>query len=212
MKTACAAALAAFFFSLALCLVLMPLLKRLKAGQYILGYVKQHKDKSGTPTMGGLAFVCAAVAAGLCFCGVHSSAVNLTLTITAGYCLIGFADDLLKVCRRDNLGLRPYQKIIFQFAIAVIAAVYCHVNKLTVLDIPQEPTPAERERVLKDIRALSPAARGQVLSTSTRRSKGSPPPSPRAPGRDASGYPSPPRRLSPVLSGSCSQTSSFGTA
>ncbi len=36
---------------------------------------------------------------------------------------------------------------------------------LTVLDIPQEPTPAERERVLKGIRALSPAARGQVLST-----------------------------------------------
>ena len=136
MKTACAAALAAFFFSLALCLVLTPLLKKLKAGQYILGYVKQHKDKSGTPTMGGLAFVCAAVAAGLCFCGVHSSAVNLTLTITAGYCLIGFSDDLLKVCRRDNLGLRPYQKIIFQLAIAVIAAVYCHVNKLTVLDIP----------------------------------------------------------------------------
>ena len=36
---------------------------------------------------------------------------------------------------------------------------------LTVLDIPQEPTPAERERVLEGIRALSPAARGQVLST-----------------------------------------------
>ena len=56
MKTASAAALAAFFLSLVLCLLITPLLRRLKAGQYILGYVKEHKDKSGTPTMGGLTF------------------------------------------------------------------------------------------------------------------------------------------------------------
>ena len=136
MKTAGAAALAAFFLSLVLCLLITPLLRRLKAGQYILGYVKEHKDKSGTPTMGGLAFVCAAVVVSLIFCGVNNSAVNLTLVITAGFCLIGFIDDFLKIYRKDNLGLKPYQKIVFQCAIAAIAAVYCYLNDLTSINIP----------------------------------------------------------------------------
>ena len=136
MKMAYAATLAAFFISLALLLAITPLLRRLKAGQYILGYVKEHKNKSGTPIMGGLAFVCAATIVSLCFCGVNSTTVNLTLVITAGYCLIGFADDFLKIYRKENLGLRPYQKIIFQCAIAAIAAAYCYVNKLTLLNIP----------------------------------------------------------------------------
>ena len=136
MKTASAAALAAFFLSLVLCLLITPLLRRLKAGQYILGYVKVHKDKSGTPTMGGLAFVCAAVVVSLIFCGVNNSAVNLTLVITAGFCLIGFIDDFLKIYRKDNLGLKPYQKIVFQCAIAAIAAVYCYLNDLTSINIP----------------------------------------------------------------------------
>lgn len=136
MNRICTAALAAFALSLVLCALLRPLLRRLKAGQYILGYVKEHKDKVGTPTMGGLAFVCSAVIVGLCFCGTSSSEVNLTLVITAGYCLVGFCDDLLKICRKDNLGLKPYQKIIFQVAIAAIAAVYCYVNGITSANIP----------------------------------------------------------------------------
>ena len=122
--------------SFVLCLAIRPLLRRLKAGQYILGYVKEHMGKSGTPTMGGLAFVCAAVIVCLIFCGVRSVTVNLTLVITSGFCLVGFADDFLKIRRKDNLGLKPYQKIIFQCAIAAIAAAYCYVNGLTRLNIP----------------------------------------------------------------------------
>ena len=105
MKTASAATLAAFFFSLALCFFITPLLRRLKAGQYILGYVKEHKSKSGTPTMGGLAFVCAAAVVSICFCGVTNSTVNLTLVITAGFCLVGFTDDFLKIYRKENSGV-----------------------------------------------------------------------------------------------------------
>ena len=93
-------------------------------------------EKSGTPTMGGLAFVCAAIVVSLIFCGVQSVTVNLTLVITAGFCLVGFADDFLKVYRKDNLGLKPYQKIIFQCAIAAIAAVFCYVNGITELNVP----------------------------------------------------------------------------
>lgn len=136
MKTFLIGMFAAFFASFILLLITLPLLKRLKAGQYILGYVKEHKDKSGTPTMGGLAFIAAITAVGLCMLGVRDGRVNMTLAITCGFTVVGFLDDFLKIYRKDNGGLKPYQKIIFQVAIAVVAAVYCYLNGFTRLYIP----------------------------------------------------------------------------
>ena len=49
--------LVAFALSFLGCVFIIPLLRKLKAGQNILHYVKEHKSKSGTPTMGGIAFV-----------------------------------------------------------------------------------------------------------------------------------------------------------
>ena len=128
--------LASFAASLVFMAVLLPLLRKLKAGQYILSYVKEHASKSGTPTMGGLSFISAIIIVTLCFCGVGDNRINLTLAITAGFAIVGFLDDFLKIYRRENEGLKPYQKIIFQLSIAVIAAVYCYVNGITALKIP----------------------------------------------------------------------------
>lgn len=136
MKIYLAAFLAAFAASFILTAALTPLLKRLKAGQYILGYVKEHKDKGGTPTMGGFAFITAIIVLAPAFYGVTDRTVNLTLVIVGGFMFVGFIDDFLKISRKDNGGLKPYQKIIFQTAIALIAAVYCYVNGLTRLEIP----------------------------------------------------------------------------
>lgn len=136
MKTIFIAILSAFLASTFSTLIILPLLKRLKAGQYILGYVKEHKSKSGTPTMGGLAFIAAIIIITFAFCGFKDKNVNLTLAITAGFTVVGFLDDFLKIYRKDNGGLKPYQKIIFQTAIALIAAVYCYLNGLTELYAP----------------------------------------------------------------------------
>lgn len=128
--------LSAFCASFILLLIIKPLLKRLKAGQYILGYVKEHKDKGGTPTMGGLAFISALLIVSFCVFGFGDGRVNLTLAITGGYTFVGFLDDYLKISRKENEGLKPYQKIIFQVAIASIAAIYCYINGLTELYVP----------------------------------------------------------------------------
>ena len=125
MKTFLIGIIAAFCASALLLMIILPLLRRLKAGQYILGYVKEHKSKSGTPTMGGLAFITAIIVVGLCLLGVRDSKVNLTLAITGGFTVVGFLDDFLKIYRKENEGLKPYQKIIFQVLIAAIAAAYC---------------------------------------------------------------------------------------
>lgn len=136
MKTFLIGMLSAFCASLFLLLLILPLLKRLKAGQYILGYVREHKDKGGTPTMGGLAFIAAIIIVALCTFGVRDGKINLTLAITGGFAVVGFLDDFLKIYRKENEGLKPYQKIIFQIAIAAVAAAYCYVNKLTFLYVP----------------------------------------------------------------------------
>ncbi len=136
MKIIFISMLFAFLASGALLLLILPLLRRLKAGQYILGYVKEHKDKGGTPTMGGLAFICALVIVGFCILGFNGGEVNLTLAITASFMVVGFLDDFIKIYHKKNEGLKPYQKIIFQISIAVVAALYCYFNGITKLNIP----------------------------------------------------------------------------
>ncbi len=136
MKTYLLGIIAAFGASFVLLLVILPILKRLNAGQYILGYVKEHKNKGGTPTMGGLAFISAIIAVSLCLIGIKDNNVNLTLAVTGGFTVVGFLDDFLKIYRKDNGGLKPYQKIIFQLAIAAVAAVYCYLNGHTYVNLP----------------------------------------------------------------------------
>ena len=128
--------LLSFAISLALCAAEIPLLKKLGAGQNILSYVKEHKHKGGTPTMGGLGFVFAAFLVALIVCDTRDKPVLVALAVGLGYLAVGFLDDLLKKFRGKNLGLRPYQKIIFQFAVAVMASLYCCFEGLTVLKIP----------------------------------------------------------------------------
>ncbi len=132
-------ALIAFALSVCLCAAAVPLLKRIGAGQNILSYVTEHMNKSGTPTMGGLAFIPAAIFAALLVVvpfGGTDKPFRVALAVGVGYLLVGFLDDLLKKLRGKNLGLRPYQKIIFQLAVALLASLYCCLEGLTVLRIP----------------------------------------------------------------------------
>ena len=136
MRTEIAILLVAGGGSAVLCAALLPLLKKSRAGQYILGYVREHKDKSGTPTMGGLAFVCAAALCAIPFGLYADRHVAVAVTFGCAYAAVGFLDDFLKVRRRRNLGLRAYQKIIFQLAVALFAGLYCYRADLTVLHLP----------------------------------------------------------------------------
>ncbi|MDR0841082.1 MAG: phospho-N-acetylmuramoyl-pentapeptide-transferase [Christensenellaceae bacterium] len=107
--------------------VLIPLLKRLKFGQTEreLG-PKSHLTKQGTPTIGGLMFIFGILAGTLSFSLSATEMVLPALLCTVGFALVGFLDDFLKVRVKNTVGLRPYQKIIAQFLIAGILAVYAY--------------------------------------------------------------------------------------
>lgn len=119
-----------------LCALLIPILRRAKAGQTILGYVREHSYKGGTPTMGGIAFILAGAllvpALGL----FADKRAAVALAFGAACAAVGFLDDFIKFRFKRNLGLRAYQKIAFQGAIALLAGLYCWHDGLTVLYIP----------------------------------------------------------------------------
>lgn len=126
----------AFFLSALFCKLLIPLLKRWKAGQNILSYVKEHKSKSGTPTMGGIAFVFAATLSCAFFLEKPERRLIVTLTVSFAFMTVGFLDDALKKKHRENLGLKAWQKFLFQAFVAVFAGVYAYRSGRTTLRVP----------------------------------------------------------------------------
>lgn len=129
------ALITSFLITLVLCLVGIPVLKKIKAGQPVLGYVKEHASKNGTPTMGGIFFVISLVITYLLM-GNYGRLSNVILVVTTSFSVVGFLDDFLKVKGRENLGLKAYQKIAFQFIIALFTGIFAFVYKITEVNIP----------------------------------------------------------------------------
>ena len=86
-------------------------------GQQMHEDVKQHQEKAGTPTMGGLVFLIATVVVSFLvalFTKQLTNNVGMILFILVLYGLVGFLDDFLKVFRKINEGLNPKQKFTLQ--------------------------------------------------------------------------------------------------
>ena len=86
-----------------------------------------HKKKTGTPSMGGIAMIGAAILSALAVSAITSS-LNWNIFVialtTALFGLIGFIDDYEKAIKKNNLGLNPKQKIIMQLVFSAGFAVY----------------------------------------------------------------------------------------
>lgn len=105
------------------------LIKKLRIRQTILFYVEQHKDKEGIPTMGGLIFLISTVISSFIMWSGQNTLALSALLIMLSYGIIGFLDDFIKIVLHRNLGLKAYQKIISQLAIAIIAAIFAYKNQ-----------------------------------------------------------------------------------
>jgi len=82
-----------------------------------------HAVKAGTPTMGGVLILVAFVISTLMLADVANSYVLLALLATVGSGAVGFADDYLKLTRKNSKGLPPRGKLLGQFAVAFVVAV-----------------------------------------------------------------------------------------
>jgi len=111
-------------------------MKREKIKQTILHYVDGHKSKNGTPTMGGLIFLISiSVISLICFQG-KSLYAKMSVIIFLAYGVVGFLDDYIKFKFKRNLGLRAYQKILFQLLVSFAVGFFVYKNIGGVLLIP----------------------------------------------------------------------------
>lgn len=117
--------------------ILIPLLKKLKAGQYIRAEGPTwHNAKEGTPTMGGLMFI-VGIGIAIVFAGWDEmKAGNISHLFVFVFALvfgmIGMVDDVQKLRHRANEGLTAGQKFLLQLAVSILFTVLMrHFGYLT---------------------------------------------------------------------------------
>ena len=115
------AILGALTISLILGKRLIEILKRKQIGESVrdLGLDGQ-LEKAGTPTMGGLIILSAIIIPVLLFADLSNIYIKLLLLTTIWMGAIGFADDYIKVFKKNKKGLRSYFKIIGQITLGII--------------------------------------------------------------------------------------------
>lgn len=119
------AILIGFIVSVVVATFLIPLLKKIKAAQSISIYLRRsHKNKEGTPTMGGLIFIISTLFTVLMFFLFNKISFSYTLLIILftfiSYAFIGFTDDYLIIKRHNNEGLTKWQKLFLQIIVALV--------------------------------------------------------------------------------------------
>ena len=149
-----AALVLGFALSALLGRILVPWLHKLKFGQTILDIGPNwHKQKQGTPTMGGLMFIAATVVSfvliividkimggdligtGYLVPGDVKAKIYGGVLMALGFGIIGFLDDYIKVRKKQNEGLTVIQKTILQVLVsgAYIATLILSGNRFLVL-------------------------------------------------------------------------------
>ena len=118
--------LISFAVSAALGPVVIPLLRRLKFGQTERDDgPKSHLKKTGTPTMGGLMILAGIIITSLLYVKDYPRIIPV-LFVTAGFGIIGFLDDYIKIMLHRSEGLTPPQKMLGQFLVTGIFVFYLY--------------------------------------------------------------------------------------
>ena len=139
--------LSVFALTAVLLRLIIPVLKSHKLGQPIKDIgPRWHKSKEGTPVMGGIGFIMATLIVLLIISIVSlirgtiaelvPLALGLGLAVANG--MIGFFDDYCKLLKKQNEGLKAYQKYLLQLVVAAVYLLFMSItgNLSTELFIP----------------------------------------------------------------------------
>ena len=99
-------------------------LREFQIGQYVRDDGPQtHLKKGGTPTMGGVLICISILVPTLLWADLSNPFIWVVMLSTLGFGAIGFADDYIKVVRKQSKGLTFWEKIALQFAASGLVAV-----------------------------------------------------------------------------------------
>lgn len=133
----------AFLIAVLLSPIFIPFLRRLKFGQSIREEgPESHHKKTGTPTMGGLMIIFSVIVTSIIM--VYKASNNeigyelwLLILALAGYGLLGFLDDFIKVAMKRNLGLTSKQKMLGQIIIGLVFYFILRAHEFpTTIQVP----------------------------------------------------------------------------
>ncbi len=117
------ASLTALFFSLWFGSKFIPILKNIHADQTFKGYEpEEHKQKAGTPTIGGLIIWSGFFISVLLWTRLNVPFVWISLFAVLSFALIGFLDDYLKIKRGGGDGINAKTKMFFQILFGAVTA------------------------------------------------------------------------------------------
>ena len=131
-----------FLLAAAMGLIFIPILKKIKIRQRINIYVAAHKNKAGTPTMGGLIFIIPTIITVVILLLTDKMQFSMNLFIVLfvflSYGAIGFLDDYISIKNNTNKGLTQFQKLFLQFVVALIFYILFrqYTNNDSILEIP----------------------------------------------------------------------------
>lgn len=116
----------AFLVSTLLAPICLPLLRKLKIGQTVRAEGPQtHLAKNGTPTMGGVMIIIGfALVTGIGIVWFKEFIAPLAMTLM--FFVVGFADDYIKVRKKQSEGLKPWQKMGLQFLFTALVVLYMY--------------------------------------------------------------------------------------
>ncbi len=123
-----AATLTALFITFLMGPWLIRRLAALRVGQPIREIGPDHKDKEGTPTMGGLLILMALIVSVLLWSELDNRFVWIVLGLTTGYGVLGFIDDYKKVREGSSAGVSARMKLLWQTILAVGVAVAIYTD------------------------------------------------------------------------------------
>ncbi len=113
------ASVTALLLSIVLGPIMIRRLRDFQIGQVIRQDGPQtHRAKAGTPTMGGLLILAAALIPTLLWANLTNPNIWIAVIATSAFGAVGFADDYLKIVRRSHHGLWPRYKMLWQIVIA----------------------------------------------------------------------------------------------
>ncbi|EHQ42193.1 phospho-N-acetylmuramoyl-pentapeptide-transferase [Myroides odoratus] len=115
-------------------------LRKMQIGETVreLGLEGQ-KEKSGTPTMGGVIIIIATLIPVLLFAKLDNIYVLLLILTTIWMGAIGFLDDYIKVFKKDKEGLKGRFKVVGQVGLGlIVGAVLYFSPAVTVREVPSK--------------------------------------------------------------------------
>ena len=87
------------------------------------------KQKSGTPTMGGIIIILATLIPVILFAKLNNIYIIILIITTLWMGLIGFLDDYIKVFKKDKAGLKGRFKVLGQVGLGIIVGSMLYFNE-----------------------------------------------------------------------------------